>query len=61
MGKIPIPPASDADKARLSELAKSAARAEGKTLATIETEFNQIVYSLFDLNPEEIAIVENKS
>ena len=58
MVKIPIPPALDTDKARLSELAKSAAQTEGETLAAIETEINQIVYRLFNLTPEEIAIVE---
>ena len=61
MVTIPIPPALDTDKARLSELAKSAAQAEGETLTAIETEINQIVYRLFNLTPEDIAILEGTS
>ena len=61
MVTIPIPPASNTDKARLSELTKSAAQAEGEHLVAIETEINQIVYDLFDLTPAEVAIVERTS
>jgi hypothetical protein len=31
-----------------------------RTLATLETELNQQVYALFELTPEEIALIEEK-
>ncbi len=63
VSRIPIPPASPADKARLAELAASCAEVAKKddiaSLAVLETEINQIVYRLFDLTPEEIALIES--
>jgi hypothetical protein len=60
--QLPIPPAGEADKARLSELERACAIAAKKndaaSLATLESEINQIVYRLFALTPAEIAIVE---
>ncbi len=58
MATVPIPSALDIDKVRLSELAKAAAQSEGEALAGIEIEINQIVYRLFNLTPDEIAVVE---
>jgi hypothetical protein len=59
---IPIPPATPADKTRLTALAEACAEATRKqdaaALATLESEINQIVYRLFALTPAEIAIVE---
>ena len=59
---IPIPPASAADKAKLTRLAERAAKAatEGDTgaVALIEREINEIVYRLFDLTAAEIAQIE---
>ena len=58
-----FPPASPANKARLAELAASCAEVAKKddiaSLAVLETEINQIVYRLFDLTPEEIALIES--
>lgn len=60
---LPIPPASAADKARLSQLAEACAaaaqRGDEATLAVHEAEIDQIVYRLFDLNSEEIALIES--
>ncbi|MCA1964731.1 MAG: hypothetical protein LDL31_12375, partial [Prosthecobacter sp.] len=60
---LPIPPASAADKARLSELAEACAaaaqRGDEETLAVHEAEIDQIVYRLFDLTPEEIPLIES--
>jgi hypothetical protein len=60
--KLPIPPASDEQKNRLSELAEAAANATrtGDTAAlhAAEDEINQIVYQLFDLTPTEITLIE---
>jgi hypothetical protein len=59
---LPIPKASGADKKRLIALADSCAEAAEKSnhtsLAILETEINQIVYRLFDLTTEEIAVIE---
>ena len=60
---VPIPPATPADKARLSQLAEACAaaaqRGDDATLAVHEAEIDQIVYRLFDLTPEEIALIES--
>jgi len=63
VSQIPIPPATPADKARLSQLAEACAaaaqRGDEATLAAHEAEIDQIVYRLFDLTPEEIALIES--
>lgn len=60
---LPIPPATPADKARLSQLAEACAaaaqRGDEATLAVHEAEIDQIVYRLFDLTPDEIALIES--
>lgn|GEM_PF-1575076 len=60
---FPIPPATAADKARLTQLAEACAaaaqRGDEATLAVHEAEINQIVYRLFDLTPDEIALIES--
>ena len=58
---LPIPEASNADKERLEALARQARKTVGPPLATIEREINSIVYRLFKLLPEEIAIIEQNS
>lgn len=59
---IPIPPASTADKARLTKLAEQAARqseaGDAAGLRATEREIDDIVYRLFDLTPDEIAHIE---
>ncbi len=60
---FPIPPASPADKARLSQLAEACAaaaqRGDDETLAVHEAEIDEIVYRLFDLTSDEIALIES--
>ena len=60
--KLPIPPATDAEKAKLATLAEKCAAAAAKddaaTLAVHEAEINRIVYGLFKLSEEEIALIE---
>ena len=60
---LPIPPASDEDKKRLSELVQSAttstSRNDPSSLKTAETEINRIVYRLFDLTGDEIRLIES--
>jgi hypothetical protein len=63
LASIPIPPATAADKARLSQLAEACAaaaqRGDDATLAVHESEIDQIVYRLFDLTPDENALIES--
>ena len=60
---IPIPRATLADKARLGQLAEACATAaklgQAETLAVNEAEIDEIVYRLFDLTTEEIALIES--
>jgi hypothetical protein len=60
--QFPIPPTSEADKVRLNELAEACAQAsqcqDTATLNALESEINTIVYHLFDLTSEEIALIE---
>lgn len=60
--RIPIPPASATDKARLSQLAEACAaaaqRGDDETLAVHEAEIDDIVYRLFDLTEDEITLVK---
>jgi adenine-specific DNA-methyltransferase len=60
---LPIPHANEPDKIRLAELAEACSAATAgqdiPSLATLETEINQIVYRLFALTPEEIALIES--
>lgn len=62
MGKVPIPAASAADKARLTKLAERAAKqveaSDVSGLRETEREIDQIVYRLYDLTPAEIAQIE---
>lgn len=62
-GQFPIPPADDADKTRLADLAERCAEAAAKgdqaTVTAHEAEINRIVYRLFDLTEAEIALIES--
>jgi hypothetical protein len=60
MATIPIPPATPADQSALTALAKRAAESTGSELASIEREIDQIVYRLFDLTAEEIALIQSR-
>lgn len=65
MAQVPIPPTSPADKALLTNLAKRAAERAAKDdiaeITKVEREIDEVVYRLFGLSEEEIAIVEGKS
>ena len=62
MQTIPIPPATEADKTRLADLAGRCAEAaavdDADTLAALEAEIDQIVYRLFDLSADEVRLIE---
>ncbi len=58
MAKVPIPTADDTTRSKLRALARRAAKAAGAELAAIEREIDGIVYRLFDLTSDEIAIIE---
>jgi adenine-specific DNA-methyltransferase len=61
--KIPIPSVSASDRDRLAKLAEACAAAAKKnaaaSLAVLESEIDAIVYRLFDLSSEEIALIES--
>jgi type I restriction-modification system DNA methylase subunit len=63
MRSIPIPQIDAADKAKLSELAEACQEAaktgDDARLQTLEGEIDQIVYRVFDLTPDEIALIES--
>jgi hypothetical protein len=60
---LPIPTASESDQMRLADLARACMDAAKKnnlaSLSVLESEINTIVYRLFDLTPEEIALIES--
>ena len=60
--QLPIPPASAADKAKLTKLAeraaKSATAGDTAAVAKIEGDIDEIVYRLFDLTAAEITYIE---
>ncbi len=65
VSRLPIPAFSEAVKSRLTKLAERAAElaaaCDGGALAKVEREIDEIVYRLFELTPEEIALVEGKA
>jgi hypothetical protein len=62
MNNLPIPTIAKKEKSQLAALAKQCADAtasrDSASLSAFENEINQIVYRLFDLTPEEIALIE---
>jgi len=62
MDQIPIPPASAADKTKLTKLAERAAKAatgrDDAEVQRIERDIDEIVYRLFDLTAAEITQIE---
>lgn len=61
---ITDPGFSEAVKSHLTKLAKRAAEltaaCDGGALAKVEREIDEIVYRLFDLTPEEIALIDDR-
>ncbi len=62
VSQIPIPPIKPAQKASISKLVDQILAAKHTNpdadVSDLENEIDQIVYLLYDLTPEEIAIVE---
>ena len=62
MNKVPIPDATVADKTRLAKLAERAAKAatagDSAEVEKNERDIDGIVYRLFDLTADEIALIE---
>ncbi|MGD9685465.1 MAG: DUF6577 family protein [Desulfobacter sp.] len=58
MAGVPIPDATPPAKQKLIFLAKQAAKAAGTELLHIENEINKIVYDVFELSVDEIALIE---
>ena len=57
VSQLPIPSASVEAKVRLAELAEGATKVKGAELAEGEGEINRIVFGLFGLSAEEVALV----
>ena len=62
VSRLPIPPCSAADKAKLTKLAERAAKAatdgDAAAVAQIERDIDEIIYRLFDLTAAEITQIE---
>jgi hypothetical protein len=62
ISRLPIPPCSSADEARLAKLAERAAKlataGDNAAVAGIEREVDEIVYRLVELTADEIAHIE---
>ena len=65
VSQIPIPNTKSADKSSISKLVDKILSAKWSDpnahVSALENEIDQIVYSLYDLTPEEIAIVEKNT
>lgn len=55
--QIPIPPAGSDEKKRLIALAERAAHSAGSELASLEQEIDQIVFELFALTDDDVALL----
>lgn len=60
MSKIPIPPASERDKARIETLVQQCLTAQGQAVAAYEAEIDAIVARLYGLTDSERRIIEGK-
>ncbi|MBI5739620.1 MAG: hypothetical protein HZA16_02765 [Nitrospirae bacterium] len=61
MEQLPIPVTTDRQKALISQLVQTIlANPDSPDVPRLEAEINQLVYKLYGLTPEEIAIVEGK-
>lgn len=62
MNHVPIPPATAADKAKLTKLAERAAKAatdgDAAAVERIERDIDEIIYRLFDLTSAEITQIK---
>jgi type I restriction-modification system DNA methylase subunit len=60
MGQIPIPKSSTGQKQKISALVQKCLDAKGKNVAKFETEIDNFVAKLYDLTPEELALIEGR-
>jgi len=61
MGEFPIPPATDAQKSPIIERTHSIlADPDSPAVPRLESEINTLIYNLYDLTKEEIAIVDQR-
>jgi len=61
MGKFPIFPATDAQKAPIIARTRAILKApDNPTVPRIEAEINQLVYTLYRVTPEEVKIIEKE-
>jgi type II restriction/modification system DNA methylase subunit YeeA len=61
MNQLPIPPATDAQQAPIIErVQKILAAPDSPDVPQLEAEIDRLVYALYDLTDEEIAVVEGK-
>jgi hypothetical protein len=60
MEKVPIPPASPADKARIEALVQQCLDAQGQNVAAYEAEIDDIVARLYGLTEAERAIIAGR-
>jgi hypothetical protein len=58
--KIPIPPASAADKTRIETLVQQCLTAQGQSVAAYEAEIDDIVARLYSLTDADLAIITGK-
>ncbi len=58
--KIPIPPASPADKTRIETLVQQCLSAQGQAVAAYEAEIDEIVAHLYGLTDADRAIIERR-
>ena len=58
--KLPIPPASPADKARIETLVQQCLTAQGQAVAATEAEIDDIVTRLYGLTEAERAIIQGR-
>ena len=63
--KLPIPPMTATDREQLARLAESIMQAKATNsaadISALEAEIDRLVYQLYGLTPEEIAVVEGSS
>jgi hypothetical protein len=57
---LPIPKASDSDQKEIAELVQKCLDAKGIGCEELENQIDQMVYKLYGLTDEEIAIIENR-
>lgn len=61
MEQLPILAATEAQKTTIAErVQKILAQPDSPSIPQLESEINRVVYELYELTPEEIALIEGK-